>query len=436
MATEHLTVEREGHTLVVTMNRPEAKNALSPPMLVGMADAWVEVDEDDDIRCAVLTGAGGAFCSGMDLKAGARRSEGDGAAEPNPFAERFAADPDLHWKALLRHYHLKKPLIAAVEGFAVAGGTEILQATDIRVAGEGATFGVFEAKRGLFPLGGSTVRLRRQIPYTVAMDLLLTGRVIAADEAQRIGLIGRVVADGQALAEAKQIAAQIAANGPLAVQAIKHSVIESEGLTEDEGLERGLAIGWPIRSTEEAKKSPRASLRGRLDILVNNAGIFPIIPFFEGDDELWRKTLDVNVMGSMRCTRAAAPHMAKSGGGAVVNLASIAGLHPEGDMPHYETSKGGVVMMTRSLAWELKELSIRVNAVAPGGIQTPGARLSIEPLLSDPKKLMARSKSFMSRLPLKRFGEPDDIARAVLFLATPMSSYMTGTLVLVDGGFL
>ena len=94
--------------------------------------------------------------------------------------QRMAADPDLHWKALLRHYSLKKPLIAAVEGWAVAGGTEILQATDIRVAGAGAKFGVFEARRGLFPLGGSTVRLRRQIPFTVAMDLLLTAREVSA----------------------------------------------------------------------------------------------------------------------------------------------------------------------------------------------------------------------------------------------------------------
>src|SRR5256714_8484197 len=182
--TENLTVEREGATVVVTMNRPETKNSLSPAMLVGMADAWVEIDEDDSVRCAVLTGAGGDFCTGMDLKA---FSAGGG---DNPYADRFSADPDLHWKALLRHYQPKKPLIAAVEGYAVAGGTEILQATDIRVAGEGATFGIFEAKRGLFPLGGSTVRLARQIPYTVAMEMLLTGRAMSATEAHRIGLVG------------------------------------------------------------------------------------------------------------------------------------------------------------------------------------------------------------------------------------------------------
>ena len=166
--TENLTFERHGATAVVTMNRPEAKNALSLPMLVGMADAWEEIDGNDEIRCAVLTGAGGTFCSGMDLKSMS-------APEAEQYRHRQEADPDLHWKALLRHYQLRKPLIAAVEGWAVAGGTEILQATDIRVAGESAKFGVFEARRGLFPLGGSTVRLRRQIPFTVAMDLLAHG---------------------------------------------------------------------------------------------------------------------------------------------------------------------------------------------------------------------------------------------------------------------
>ena len=177
-----------------------------------------------------------------------------------------------------------------------------------------------------------------------------------------------------------------------------------------------------------------AQKHGRIDVLINNAGIFPMRPFMESDDALWQKTYDVNVMGSMRCIRAAAPHM--KDGGSVVNLASIAGLHPEGDLAHYETSKGAIVMMTRSLAWELREQRIRVNAVAPGGVQTPGARMSIEPLLSDPKKLMARSKNFMSRIALKRFGEPDDIARAILFFASPLSDYITGSMVVVDGGFL
>src|SRR5205823_13594095 len=127
------------------------------------------LENDDELRVALLTGAGGDFCSGMDLKAFLA------GPEENPYRDRFDADPDLHWKALLRHHYPSKPLIAAVEGSAIAGGTEILQATDIRIAAEGAIFGITEAKRGLFPLGGSTVRLRRQLPHAKAMDILLTG---------------------------------------------------------------------------------------------------------------------------------------------------------------------------------------------------------------------------------------------------------------------
>jgi enoyl-CoA hydratase len=253
--TENLTIERDGHTLIVTMNRPSTKNALSPAMLVGMADAWAEADTDESIRSVVLTGAGGDFCTGMDLKA---FSGGGGGQRDPAIDERMKADPDLHWKALLRHYQPKKPLIAAVEGYAVAGGTEILQATDIRVAGQGARFGIFEARRGLFPLGGSTVRLRRQIPFTMAMDLLLTAREVSAAEALSIGLIGRVVPDGQALAAALEVASVINANGPLAVEAIKRSVRETEGLSEEDGLARELEIGSPIFATDDAREGARA----------------------------------------------------------------------------------------------------------------------------------------------------------------------------------
>lgn len=250
--TEHLLVEQVGHTLVVTMNRPEAKNALSSAMLVGMLDAWERLNADDDLRCAVLTGSGGSFCTGMDLKAAA----GDGG--PNPYAERWAADPDLHWKALLRHLRLRKPLIAAVEGYAVAGGTEILQATHLRVAGQSATFGVFEARRGLFPVGGSTVRLQRQIGYTNALEMLLTARAYTAEEALRIGLIGHVVPDGQALAKAMELADLICANGPLAVEAILQSVQETASMSEADALAREFEIGWPIFATADAKEGPRA----------------------------------------------------------------------------------------------------------------------------------------------------------------------------------
>ncbi len=253
IGTENLTFEKQGATAIVTMNRPEAKNALSLPMLVGMVDAWTEVDRDDGIRSVILTGAGGTFCAGMDLKS---MKDTDPAYEK--YHHRMRDDPDLHWKALLRHYQPKKPLIAAVEGYAVAGGTEILLGTDIRVAGESAVFGIFEARRGLFPLGGSTVRLRRQIPFTVAMDLLLTAREVSAAEAKEIGLIGRVVPDGQALVVALEIAETINANGPIAVEAIKRSVRESEGMSEEDGLKRELELGWPVFASEDAKVGQKA----------------------------------------------------------------------------------------------------------------------------------------------------------------------------------
>src|SRR5690625_1101069 len=203
----HLLVERDGHVLTVTMNRPNAKNAFSPAMLVAAADAWKLLDEDPELRVAILTGAGGDFCSGMDLKALA-----DGFDEED--AARMAEDPDLHWKALLRHGRPTKPIVAAVEGHCVAGGPEILQATELRVAGRSARFGIAEVRRGLFPLGGSTVRLQRQIAFTNAADLLLTGRLVSADEAMRMGLIGHVVDDGEALGRARELADLIAENGP------------------------------------------------------------------------------------------------------------------------------------------------------------------------------------------------------------------------------
>jgi enoyl-CoA hydratase len=248
----HLEVEQQGHVLVLTMNRPEARNALSPEMLVGLADAWDRIDSDDEIRCAILTGAGGVFCSGADLKAM------NASGTTSEAASRMREDGGLHWKALLRSHRLTKPLIAAVEGFALAGGTEILQATDIRVAGEGAVFGVTEVTRGLFPLGGSTVRLRRQIGYTKAMEILLIGERIPAAEAERIGLIGRVVPDGEALSTALEIAAKIAANGPLSVKAIKKSVQLTEGLPEDEALKLELEIGIPIFGSNDAKEGTLA----------------------------------------------------------------------------------------------------------------------------------------------------------------------------------
>jgi enoyl-CoA hydratase len=250
---EHLLVEQVGHVLVLRMNRPEAKNAFSANMLGRLLEAWERADSDPEIRVVVLTGSDDVFCAGADLK-----SMRSAPAEGDNHAKRFAEDADAAWKALLRHYRLTKPLIAAVEGPAIAGGTEILQATDIRVAGEGATFGVAEVRRGLFPLGGSTVRLRRQIPYTLAAEMLLTGKTISAEEALQYGLIGHVVPKGQALAKAMEIAEQIASNGPIAVQAVLRSLRETEGLPEQDALKIELEIGAPVFVTEDAKEGMTA----------------------------------------------------------------------------------------------------------------------------------------------------------------------------------
>lgn len=249
-------VEREGHTMVITMNRPKRYNALSGQMLIRMYDAMVEASADDDVRCIVLTGAGGNFSSGADLKAMA--GDADDADTEIDVKARMAADPDLPWKGLLRHYRPTKPLIAAVEGVAIAGGTEILQATDIRVAGESARFGVSEARWSLYPMAGSAVRLRRQIPYTVAAEILLTGKHITAQEAYHWGLVGHVVPDGQALAMAMEIATTIGENGPLAVEAILRTLHETDGMTEAEALAHEFEYGQAVFQSKDAKEGPRA----------------------------------------------------------------------------------------------------------------------------------------------------------------------------------
>ncbi|WP_372440600.1 crotonase/enoyl-CoA hydratase family protein [Nocardia acididurans] len=247
----HALVEKRGATLIVTMNRPKAKNALTGEMLAIMVDAWDQVDNDPEIRSCILTGAGGAFCAGADLKNMSKSSPADNMTEGSRF------DPT-RIPGLLKGRRLTKPLIAAVEGAAIAGGTEILQGTDIRVAGESAKFGISEAKWSLFPMGGSAVRLPRQIPYTVAADLLLTGRHITAAEAKEYGLIGHVVPDGTALDKALELAELINNNGPLAVQAILKVIRDTEGLHEEEAFKIDAKVGLPVFRSDDAKEGPRA----------------------------------------------------------------------------------------------------------------------------------------------------------------------------------
>src|SRR4051812_44281709 len=240
------------------MNRPEARNAITGEMMSIMVEAWDRVDSDDSIRSCILTGAGGAFCAGADLKSMSRNSP----------SESFASgkfDPS-RIPGLLKGRRLTKPLIAAVEGPAIAGGTEILQGTDIRVAGESARFGVSEARWGLFPMGGSAVRLPRQIPYTVAADILLTGRHLSAAEALAIGLIGHVVPDGEALTRALELAEAIAANGPLAVQAILRTIRETEGMAENDAFAIEAGLGMAVFASADAKEGPRAFTEKRAPV--------------------------------------------------------------------------------------------------------------------------------------------------------------------------
>lgn len=247
---QHLLTERRGHVLVVTMNRPEARNALSGPMMRRMEAAWDLVDSDPEIRACILTGAGGYFCAGADLKSMNESAPGDKFAGGGWDLTRLPA--------LLKGRRLTKPLIAAVEGPAIAGGTEILQGTDIRVAGRSAKFGVSEARWGLYPLGGSAVRLPRQIPYTVAMDILLTGRHLTAEEAERYGLIGHVVDDGDALEAALGIADRIASNGPLAVQGMIETIRRTEGMHEEEAFKVDAEVGGRVFASADAKEGPAA----------------------------------------------------------------------------------------------------------------------------------------------------------------------------------
>lgn len=260
MADPVVIVEREGAILIVTLNRPEKRNAINSEVMCRLYDAWTTLNEDDDLRVAILTGRGDTFCSGMDL-ADLKKLRGD--EQPDEWAGRVLNTPDLAWTAWLKVNRPKKPVILAVEGHALAGGTEILQGTDIRVAGESARFGVTEVQRGLFPLAGSTVRLRRQIPYAIAAEVLLTGEDLPASRAFELGLVNHVVPDGQALAKAKEIAQRIADNGPLAVRSILATLRETETLPEAKAFEIELGYGMPVLMSEDGREGPRAFLEKR-----------------------------------------------------------------------------------------------------------------------------------------------------------------------------
>lgn len=252
--------ELDGHIAVVTLNRPEARNAINPEVGVRLAEAWQEVKDNDQVRVAVLTGTGSAFCAGADLGqlipliSGARKPE-------NEWDERVLAEPAITSRGLLRNFDPEKPVIAAINGHAIAGGMEIVQGTDIRVSAPNARFGVQEVKWAIFPAGGSTVRLPAQLPFAKAMELMLTGDLVTAEEALQLGFLNYVTEDP--MAKAMEIAGKIAANGPLAVRAIRRSARACLGLPERDGLKLESEISGPIFLTEDAREGPRAFMEKR-----------------------------------------------------------------------------------------------------------------------------------------------------------------------------
>jgi enoyl-CoA hydratase len=226
-------MERDGNIVVLTMNNPRRRNALTPEMITLMAQAWDEIDADDAIRVAILTGAGTSYCVGGDLAdgwmvRGPKPDNGSAAAAQAKSTRSVMSD------GLLLSRTLAKPLIAAVNGPCLGGGCEMLQQTDIRIAEEQAMFGLPEVQLGLIAGAGSTVRLKRQIPYTKAMEMILTGDPLTAAEAYHFGLVGHVVPTGQSLEKAHEIAARVVANGPLAVRNAKASIVSSGWLDEED----------------------------------------------------------------------------------------------------------------------------------------------------------------------------------------------------------
>jgi len=238
-------VEKDGHVLTVTLNRPEKRNCVNSEVMCRLVDAWERLDADPELRVAILTGQGDTFCS------------------ENEYMERVMKDTSITMKCWLKTYRPTKPVILAAEGFARAGGTEILQGTDIRVAGESAMFGVTEVQRGLFPMAGSAVRLRRQIPYAIAAEMLLAGEDLPARRAHELGLVNHVVPDGQALTKAREIADRIASNGPLAVKAILETLRRTETLPEEQAFEIEVSLGMTVMTSKDAVEGPRAFLEKR-----------------------------------------------------------------------------------------------------------------------------------------------------------------------------
>jgi enoyl-CoA hydratase len=259
-----LLYEKRDGIAILTLNRPEHRNALSPELMVRLASAWTDFRDDDSLRVAILTGAGDkAFCAGGDL---ARLMPlFTGARQPEDEWDRSLMNDvaNVMSTALLRPFELYKPIISAINGYAVAGGTEILQSTEIRIASEDASFGLSEAQRGLVPGGGSMVRLPRQIPYCKAMEILMTGDRISAEEALRIGFVNEVVSKEELMPRAFEFAERLAKNAPLALRAIKEAVIRTSGLPLEEAYTIEHEISARVMLSKDAREGPKAFMEKR-----------------------------------------------------------------------------------------------------------------------------------------------------------------------------
>lgn len=240
--SEEVLVEKSDGVMVVTINRPEAKNAMNKSAAEAISTAMDDLEADDDVAVGILTGAGGTFCSGMDLK-GFLKGE-------SPFVEDRGFGGLSQWTP-------KKPLIAAVDGYALAGGMELALSCDLIVANDKAQFGIPEAKRGLAAAAGGLIKLPRQMPWRIAMELALTGDFISAQRAYELGFINRV-SERPSLDAAKELAAKIAANGPLALAASKGVIRDSHTWTDDEMWTKQQQYVAPVFVSEDAREGAAA----------------------------------------------------------------------------------------------------------------------------------------------------------------------------------
>lgn len=263
MSTPALLYEKRDGIAYLTFNRPDKRNAISPEVICRLADAWQDYANDDSLRVAIITGAGDkAFSAGADL--GRLTPLFSGGRQPeDEWDRRLLANQQLSQIATLRGFPMYKPIIAAINGFCLAGGMELIQAMDIRIAVEHATFALTEVKWSLMPYAGSMVRLPRQIPFCKAMEIMLVGDTFSAQEAHRIGLINYVVPADQLMVKAEELARKVAENGPVAIRKLKETVLRALSVSLEDGFRLENEAAREVLATEDAKEGPRAFIEKR-----------------------------------------------------------------------------------------------------------------------------------------------------------------------------